>query len=336
LPTLFKRSNGIYYFAYEEKGRRRWRSTGERIKALARKVLADFEDGISQPRGRVLLSEFETEFLVYAQSEYRQSTVALYKRTLSYFRANVGDIWLRSITPREADLYKASRVENVSSATVNIELRTLRAAFYTALRWKLATENPFKNISLVPIPEQQPTYLSKDEFRKLLSVVSEGWLRELLVVAVSTGLRRGELINLTWKDIDFPRRLLYIHSKDNFRTKLGRRRSVPMGKAVFELLCERSRYRVSEYAFSANGRPLDKDWITRKFKWYAREAGLNEQLHFHSLRHTFATWLVQEGVSIYEVQKLLGHSNISVTQVYSHLAASELHSAVNKISVSLN
>jgi integrase/recombinase XerC len=336
LPTLFKRSNGIYYFAYDQNGKRRWRSTGERIKALALKVLADFEDGISKPRTRVLLSEFETEFLAYAQSEYRQSTVALYRRTLGQFRATVGDIWFDPSTPREADLYKASRVGDVSSATVNIELRTLRAAFYTALRWKLASENPFKNISLVPMPEQQPTYLSKDEFRKLLSVVSERWLRELFIIAVSTGLRRGELLNLTWNDIDFPRRLLYIHSRDDFRTKLGRRRSVPMGKAVFELLCERSRYRISEYAFSANGRTLDEHWITRKFKSYARKAGLNEKLHFHSLRHTFATWLVQEGVSIYEVQKLLGHSNISVTQVYSQLAASELHSAVNKISVSLN
>ncbi len=63
---------------------------------------------------------------------------------------------------------------------------------------------------------------------------------------------------------------------------------------------------------------------------------MSEKLHFHSLRHTFATWLVQEGVSIYEVQQLLGHSSISVTQVYSHLAASELHGAVNKIQVVLN
>jgi site-specific recombinase XerD len=58
---------------------------------------------------------------------------------------------------------------------------------------------------------------------------------------------------------------------------------------------------------------------------------LPEDLHFHSLRHGFATLLVQSGVSLYEVQKLLGLSNISTTQIYSHLAASELHGAVNKI-----
>ncbi|MBI5475218.1 MAG: tyrosine-type recombinase/integrase [Ignavibacteriales bacterium] len=63
---------------------------------------------------------------------------------------------------------------------------------------------------------------------------------------------------------------------------------------------------------------------------------LNSKLHFHSLRHTFATWLVQDGVNIYEVQKLLGHSNMKVIEVYSHLVTSKLHSAVNKISLRLN
>lgn len=64
--------------------------------------------------------------------------------------------------------------------------------------------------------------------------------------------------------------------------------------------------------------------------------GLSVDLHFHSLRRTFATWLAQNGAGIYEVQKLMGHSSVAVTQVYSHLVPSELHSAVDKISLSLN
>jgi integrase len=165
----------------------------------------------------------------------------------------------------------------------------------------------------------------------------------LVVFAVMTGMRRGELLNLTWKDVDFERRLLTIHSGEGFRTKGGKRRSVPMSQAVYQLLLTRAQRSIglptclaSRYVFALNGKRIDGVYVCHKFKRYVREAGLNERLHFHSLRHTFATWLVQEGVSIYEVQKLLGHSNISVTQVYSHLAASELHGAVNKISVSLN
>lgn len=91
-----------------------------------------------------------------------------------------------------------------------------------------------------------------------------------------------------------------------------------------------------EYVFDRNGGRKTGSYIAHMFKKFVRKAGLNERLHFHSLRHTFATCLVQSGVSIYEIQKLLGHSSIVITQMYSHLAASELHRAVNKISPELN
>jgi site-specific recombinase XerD len=76
---------------------------------------------------------------------------------------------------------------------------------------------------------------------------------------------------------------------------------------------------------------------SKSFKTYARNAlGSATKLHFHSLRHTFATWLVQDGVSLYEVQKLLGHSNISVTEIYSHLQPEQLHGTVNRLQIALN
>jgi site-specific recombinase XerD len=91
-----------------------------------------------------------------------------------------------------------------------------------------------------------------------------------------------------------------------------------------------------EYVFTLNGKKILDGWVSHAFKKAVRKAGVDSRLHFHSLRHTFATWLVQNGVGIYEVQKLLGHSSVAVTQVYAHLAPSELHGAVEKISVSLN
>lgn len=109
-----------------------------------------------------------------------------------------------------------------------------------------------------------------------------------------------------------------------------------MSEPVLQILWPKAQRSLSDHVFTLKGRRISEDWLTHRFKSYIRKAGLNPRLHFHSLRHTFATWLVQEGVSIYEVQKLLGHSSISVTQVYSHLPASELHGAVNKIQVVMN
>jgi integrase len=243
---------------------------------------------------------------------------------------------MTSITARDVDLNRAHRLSQVSPTSVNIDLWALRSAFYTAVRWRLLAGNPFKKVPFLSIPDRQPAFLAKEDFHLLLTLISERWVRELVIVAVSTGMRRAELSNLTWKDVDFARRLLHIQSNETFRTKGGKRRTVPMSEVVFQLLWEKAQHSQHKSVFTLHGRRIYGNWLTCMFRRYIRKAGRNPKLQFHNLRHMFATWLVQEGVSIYEVQKLLGHSSISVTQVCSHLAASELHGAVNNISVALN
>ncbi len=336
MSTLFRRSNGIYYILYEEKRKRRWKSTRRRRLNEALKELEAFNEPHDRaPKSEDLLG-FMKVFLKFGITTFSPKTIDIYRRALQGFLALIGNKRLASISPRDVDLYLAHRVTQVSPTSVNIDLRTLRAAFYRAARWGLIRENPFKTVPQIRFPDRGPAYFTREDFEKLLSLISERWVRELIIVAVSTGLRRGELVNLTWENVDFKGRLLCIQSSEFYRTKAGRRRWIPMSDAVFKLLREKTQRSLGEYVFTLNGRKIYDDWLGHKFKKYIRRAGLNERLHFHSLRHTFATWLVQEGVSIYEVQKLLGHSSISVTQVYSHLAASELHSAVNKISVSCN
>jgi integrase len=220
---------------------------------------------------------------------------------------------------------------------VNIEFRTLRAAFNLAVKWQLLTENPFTKSSQVKTPEQLPSHLSKEDFRRLLTSVKEPVLREVFLFAALTGLRLGEILNLKWNDIDLQRRQIAIVSNESFSTKTGKYRIVPMNGLIYELLSQKSATaNFTTYVFHRNGYQLQSSYVSHKFKRYVRSLGLNDAIHFHSLRHTFATWLVQDGVSIYEVQKLLGHSSVKVTEVYSHLAASELHNAVNKISLLLN
>ena len=336
MPTLFKRSNGIYYISYEEGSRWRWKSTRQKSKPAALKELLTFEKLRNTNKPKTTLQSFIRDFLYHAEVSYSPKTVKIYNTTFRHFLSLVGDKLLSSITPKDIDLYRTHRLREVSPVSVNVELRSLRAAFYTALRWELLEENPFKKVPLLRIPEQQPLYLSREDFQKLISLVSEGWLKDLILAAVLTGLRKGELLNLTWRDVDFDRRLLHIQSGENFRTKGGKRRNMPLNEVLHQLLWKKAQRSTDEYVFTVKGRRILGTSLSHKFKVYVRRAGLNPKLHFHSLRHTFATWLVQEGVSIYEVQKLLGHSSISVTQVYSHLAASELHGAVNKLQLVMN
>jgi site-specific recombinase XerD len=92
-----------------------------------------------------------------------------------------------------------------------------------------------------------------------------------------------------------------------------------------------------EFVFTLNDRQISTGWVTALFKKYVRRSNLeNKGLHFHSLRHTFASWLVQKGATLYEVQRLLGHTSSKVTEVYSHLQPEHMRDTVNKVKSSLN
>jgi site-specific recombinase XerD len=337
-PKLYLYKRGYrYYIGYFAGHRKRWKSTGATQKTEALKALTEFRRFLSEKRPLLTLAHFTADFLSYATENYSQRSFAFYKRTLAQFQGVVGDIVLTSITARHVDLYKTERMKKVSPVSVNIELRMLRAAFYTALRWKLVETNPFSKLQLARVPDQPPCFFTKQDFQKLFSIMKEAWLREVVVFAVLTGMRKGEIINLRWKDIDLDRRLINIQSNSTFKTKQGKRRVIPLSDVAYHLLQVKHGKNTSEYAFTLSDRKISDGWLSHKFKYYVYEAKLdNDKLHFHSLRHTFASWLVQDGVNIYEVQKLLGHSSVKVTEVYSHLAASELRSAVNRISLPLN
>jgi site-specific recombinase XerD len=114
-------------------------------------------------------------------------------------------------------------------------------------------------------------------------------------------------------------------------------RIIPLNDTSLYLLQSRQGKDASGYVFSLNGKPIFADWITHLFKRYVRAANLsNQDIHFHSLRHSFASWLAQDGTSVYVIKDLLGHSDVKTTQIYSHLQPESLHSEVNKISVSMN
>ncbi|MBF8293845.1 MAG: integrase family protein [Bacteroidetes bacterium] len=213
MPTLFKRSNGIYYILFREGGKAKWVSTGQRGKTLALEVLMNYgknnslsntEQGKPLSTPPLTLAKFIHEFLSFASTNYSAKTSQMYEVTLKKLAAFVGDIFVTSITAKDIDVFKVSRLKWISPVSVNIELRTLRTAFYTAMRWKIISENPTKGVSMARVPDMQPSYLTETEFQKLLTVVADEWFNDLLILAVTTGMRRGELLNLTWNDVNLP------------------------------------------------------------------------------------------------------------------------------------
>jgi len=335
--SLYKRSNLIYYVGYYQEGRRKWKSTGATTKPEALKALTRLRELLQERVRSISLGQFSEEFLAYAKANHSPKSVLLFESVLESFGNLFPKLSLRELTPEHIDKFKTKRLgQKLSPVSVNIELRMLRSALNSGRRWKFLESDLFEGFSFVPVPQQSPVFLTRDDFQKLIERIEENWLREVVTFAVLTGMRRGEITHLKWSDIDLSKRVIHLQTSETFRTKQGKRRTIPLSDTAFYLLKSREGKSPAEYVFTLNDQPIFEGWVTHLFKRYVRDAGLDERLHFHSLRHTFASWLVQDGVSIYEVQKLLGHSSIAVTQVYSHLQPEQLHDTVNRLSVNLN
>lgn len=353
--SLFKRHNGLYSILYYHHGRRRWKATNTTTKPEALAVLANFQNLLDAATVEpVPLQEFVTRFLSFAASTYSANSVELYRRVLHRFVQLVGNVYLLELTAEHFDRYKAQRLKDtyqgerlqpkstkrrlksVSPVSVNIELRALRAAMNTARRWKLVHSNPFQEVTFADVPEQTPAFFTAADFQALLNSIREGWLREVVLFAVLTGLREGEILHLRWCDVDLSGRLVTIQTSATFKTKAGRRRIVPLGEMALRVLLSRQGKSASEYVFTLNDKPIKRTWLQHLFKRRIREAGLPAGLHFHSTRHTFGSWLVQGGATLYEVQKLLGHSSSKVTEIYSHLQPEHLHGTVERLELNLN
>jgi integrase len=335
---LFKKANGYYYVQFELDGQRRQKSTREKTKTEALKFLTDFRENVKKRHTRLLFSEFVQQFCKLRAPALRPTTLKrIYLPAFKSFQSVCGDRYLSAYTLRDVEKFKAARYETCTSTSVNIEFRTLRAAFNCAVAWGYLRENPFSKSRPIAVPEQPPAYLSKEEFQRLINIVDVPVLRELFIFAALTGLRQGEILNLEWSHVDFDQRLIYVANSEWFVTKSGKCRVVPMSDTVFSLLEGRGISKsFCRYVFHSGGTKLSQSYVEHKFKHHVRRLGLNDRVKFHSLRHSFATWLAREGVSIYEIQKLLGHSDVRVTQVYAQLATAELHNAVNKLKIAQN
>jgi integrase len=191
----------------------------------------------------------------------------------------------------------------------------VRHAFNLAEReWEWCRENPMRKVSMEPVHNQHDRWLTPQEEAGLLTV-APAWLREVIVFALNTGMRQGEILSLQWRDVDFTRGTLVV-----MKSKNRERRTLPLNNTVYALLAgKQAAYGQSDglvFTTSA-GTPLKARYVVRAFSNARNRAGMPD-FRFHDLRHTFATRLAQKGVDLYKIQRLLGHKTGVMTQRYAH------------------
>ena len=337
---LKKAKDKVYWIEYYTKDRKRKRErVGPRrklaIEALAKRRVEVAENKFLDKREeppKIRFKDFAKEYDKWCQTNNKG-----YEKKKTYIKhlVNVfGDKYLNEITTWLIEKYKIERrKENRKSTsrpikvgTVNRELATLKHMFSKAVEWGFLKENPAKPVKLFKENNRRLRFLNGGEVNSLLSNCS-GYLRDIVLVALNTGMRKGEIFNLKWQDINFDLRLIHVSDSKNSEA-----RDIPMNDILYETLkaLKDKAEKGQEYVFvnPKTGRPYDD--LKRSFKTALKKAGI-EDFTFHDLRHTFASHLVMNGVDLMTVKELLGHKNISMTMRYSHLSPDHKRAAVKKI-----
>ena len=336
---LSRRNHGIYYLNYKDNNFKKIRkiSTRTKNKNEAKIFMKQFHDRMALENNiRIYrLASLEKFVLDYNKINLAPSTCGLYKRAFRESIKIIRNKLVYDVTPEKIEYFKSKRLKKVEPVTVNIELRCLKAGFNLAIKYGYVKTNPFVYVKQIKEIQKEKMVFTHDEIQRLLDVVDIPILRYFILIGIYTGMRLGEILNLEWNDILLGQRQIKILNKENYITKTGKIRTVPISDKLLVTLVEmKQNHREIGNSFlfqSYKWKPFDKSFITRKFKYFVKKAELNESLHFHNLRHSFITELLRKGVSIYKVQKLAGHSSVKTTEGYAHLVVDDLREAVELI-----
>jgi integrase len=277
------------------------------------------------------LDEFKERFLVEAETNNKRSTLKAKKDILKkHLLPLFGRARLNCIGPYEVEQYKALKLrEGLNPKTINNHLTTLRKLLSLAAEWGELDQIP--RVKWLKTAEPPIDFLAFEEADRLEAGADPDW-RAMIVVALNTGLRLGELCGLQWDCVDLAARKLFVR-RNLYRghmgtPKSGRSREVPLNDRALSAL-KQHRHLKGPFVFcNASGGPFSiYNAPTVAIARACRRAGLRP-LGWHALRHTFASHLVMRGVPLKAVQELLGHATIDVTMRYAHLSPDTRREAV--------
>ena len=351
-----KRQDRCYYIRYKNQYGRAiiekigWASEGitpqqaqlvrnERIKAVR---LGDEVISIQQKR------KTSTPFHLFFNDYYLPNCTTKSKKSVElekmlfrvWINPIIGNKAMKDISPFDLErIKKYMRDSGKSNRTINYALTVVRQVFNKAIAWDMFKGvNPISKVKMEKLNNKRLRFLTTNEARALLDELKKHSNQTYQISAFSlfTGMRAGEIFNLKFGDVDFKNGLIHIKNPKNNEDR------VAYITIEVEAILKDKKGKPNEYVFkNTKGRKITE--VPKTFERTVKRLGLNngiedrkDKVVFHTLRHTFASWLAMKGVPIYTISKLMGHKDISMTQRYSHLSPDTKRTAVETISGMLN
>ena len=244
-------------------------------------------------------------------------------RVLAWAR-EFGNRPLGQITRTEIEAWRREKMARCRPATINRDLSRLRRMFSLAVEWELLEESPMAGIRFLRENNARTRYLSLEECQRLIASCMAPHIRAMVSVALHSGMRLGEILNLRWYDLDFSSGFILVRDSKN-----GESRHVPMDATLFALFRAYPHRLGTDLVFSspAGGRIVD---VRTGFQNACKRAELTD-LHFHDLRHTFASQFVMAGGDLYILKEILGHKSPAMAARYAHVSPTYLIKSIDRM-----
>lgn len=277
-------------------------------------------------------NDYIAEFAIYLELElnYSNNTIASYSNDLYHLSAYLAHKNILHLTVRDIEKYLAT-LNDLAPSSISHAISSLRTFYNYYIKLNKISENPMDTIRQPKLGHHLPTYLTLEEVDKLLDIKIETPFdarnKAILELMYATGLRISEVINLEFNNIDLEDCIIRVMGKGS------KERIVPINDVAIDALNTYIKeYRpnmlignVHNYIFVNNhGKMMTRQGIFKMIKAECKKKGIEKNISPHTLRHTFATHLLENGADLRVIQELLGHSDISTTQIYTHLTNQKL------------
>lgn len=294
---------------------------------------------------RVFIDEYSNLIQQNRSKAYYTSVECAFKHLTNFFESRNS---IQTIGLKDVENFVNYLQQKVKKG-YRVYYRTLKAAFNKAVEWGYVNENYFHKVKLLKKQQVNPAFINSHQLSAISNQINNEVIKDFILFGFYTGMRLNEIINLTWRNVDLEARIITV-GDEKFITKGRNQRYIPICEEVFEIIVRRKTGNVREtpscilplkkggevfeYVFcKKDGSKYCGNYVSRKFKNACIATGMDQSIHFHSLRHSFASNLVQKGVPLYTIKELLGHSSISTTEIYSHLNMDSLREAVKMLEV---
>ena len=228
------------------------------------------------------------------------------------------------ITRSELEAWRRDRMATCKPATINRDLSRLRRMLNVAVEWELLEESPLKKMKFLRENNARTRYLSIEECQRLIDSCIAPHIRAIVTVALHSGMRLGEILNLHWRDIDFQSGFMLIRDSKN-----GEARPVPMDRTLVALFTAYPRRAGGDLVFASPRGSRYTD-VRVGFRNACTRAGITD-FRFHDCRHSYASHFIMAGGELATLQRLLGHKGIAMTLRYSHLSPSFRLAAIDRM-----